>query len=44
MRRIVDPRQTCLFDSYHVVLTEASRRDLLYGWPGPRRNCIPWPV
>jgi len=40
MRRIVDPRQTCLFDSYHVVLTEVSRRDLLRGWPGVFRHVI----
>jgi hypothetical protein len=40
MRRIVDPRQTCLFDSYPEVLNEAGRRDLLDGWPGVFRHVI----
>ena len=40
MRRIVNPRQTCLFDPYHAVLTEACRRDLLHGWPGVFRHVI----
>ena len=40
MRRIVDPRQTCLFDRYAPVLTEATRRRLLDGWPGVFRHVI----
>lgn len=40
MRRIVDPRQTTLFDSYHAALNEAGRRDLLNGWPGVFRHVI----
>ena len=40
MRRIVDPRQTCLFDRYDPVLTEATRRRLLDSWPGVFRHVI----
>ncbi len=40
MRRIVDPRQITLFDSYHEVLNKAGRRDLLDGWPGVFRHVI----
>jgi hypothetical protein len=40
MRRIVDPRQTCLFDSYPEVLTDAARQALLHGWPGVFRHVI----
>ena len=40
MRRIVEPRQKCLFDPYGPVLTEATRRRLLDGWPGVFRHAI----
>ncbi len=40
MRRMVDPRQTCLFDSYAEVLTDAARQALLSGWPGVFRHVI----
>jgi hypothetical protein len=40
MRRIVDPRQNCLFDPYGTLLTEATRRRLLEGWPGVFRHVI----
>jgi hypothetical protein len=40
MRRIIDPRQTRLFDSYSEVLTEAARRALLNDWPGVFRPVI----
>jgi hypothetical protein len=40
MQRIVNPRQTCLFDPYDSVLTETTRRRLLDGWPGVFRHVI----
>lgn len=40
MQRIVDPRQNCLFDPYGTILTEATRRRLLEGWPGVFRHVI----
>lgn len=40
MQRIVDPRQTRLFDPFSPVLTEATRRRLEAGWPGVFRHVI----
>ena len=40
MQRIVNPRQTCLFDPYDSVLTETTRRSLLDDWPGVFRHVI----
>jgi hypothetical protein len=40
MQRIVDPRQSCLFDPYASVLTETTRRRLLDGWAGVFRPVI----
>ncbi len=40
MRRIIEPRQKCLFDPYGPVLTEATRRRLLAGWPGVFRHAV----
>jgi hypothetical protein len=40
MQRIVNPRQTCLFDSYDTVLTDITRRRLLEDWPGVFRHVI----
>jgi len=40
MQRIVDPRQTRLFDPYDGVLTETTRRRLLDGWAGVFRHVI----
>lgn len=40
MQRIVNPRQTRLFDPYDRVLTEATRRQLLEDWPGVFRHVI----
>lgn len=40
MQRIVDPRQSRLFDPYGSVLTETTRRRLLDGWPGVFRHAI----
>jgi hypothetical protein len=40
MRRIVDPRQNRLFDSYPEVLTDATRQALLNDWPGVFRHVI----
>ena len=40
MQRIVDPRQSCLFDPYDSVLTETTRRRLLESWPGVFRHVI----
>ena len=33
MQRIVNPRQTCLFDPFDAVLTPTVRRRLLDSWP-----------
>lgn len=40
MQRIVNPRQTCLFDPYDTVLTDITRRRLLKDWPGVFRHVI----
>ncbi len=40
MQRMVDPRQTCLFDPFDAVLTESTRRRLRDGWPGVFRHVI----
>jgi hypothetical protein len=40
MQRIVNPRQTCLFDPYDTVLTDITRRRLLEDWPGVFRHVI----
>ena len=40
MRRIVDPRQSSLFDPYNPVLTAPTRRRLETGWPGVFRHVI----
>lgn len=40
MQRIVDPRQTSLFDPYAPVLTDITRRRLLEDWPGVFRHVI----
>jgi hypothetical protein len=40
MQRIVNPRQTCLFDPYDTVLTAITRRRLLEDWPGVFRHVI----
>jgi hypothetical protein len=38
MRKIVDPKQTHLFDPYDNVLTEKTRKRLLDGWAGVFRR------
>ncbi len=38
MRRIENPRQTRLFDSFDAILTPKTKRELLGGWPCPK-NC-----
>jgi hypothetical protein len=40
MQRIVDPRQTRLFDPFDAILTEAARRGLENHWPGVFRHVI----
>jgi len=40
MRRIVNPKQTCLFDSFDPVLTDQTRKRLLNGWSGIFRHVI----
>jgi len=40
MRRIVNPQQTRLFDSFDPVLTEKTRQRLLDGWSGVFRHVI----
>lgn len=40
MQRIVDPKQTRLFDPFDPVLTEKTRRRLLDGWAGVFRHII----
>jgi hypothetical protein len=40
MRRIVNPKQTCLFDPFDPVLTDQTRKRLLNGWPGIFRHVI----
>jgi hypothetical protein len=40
MQRIVNPRQTCLFDPFDVVLTPTVRRRLLDSWPGVLRYVL----
>ena len=40
MRKIVDPKQTRLFDPYDNVLTEKTRKRLLDGWAGVFRHII----
>ena len=40
MQRMVDPRQTRLFDPFGTVLTEATRRRLEDRWPGVFRHVI----
>lgn len=40
MQRIVDPRQTRLFDPFETVLTEGTRRRLEDHWPGVFRHVI----
>ena len=40
MQRIVNPKQTRLFDPFDSVLTEKTRKRLLNGWPGVFRHVI----
>jgi hypothetical protein len=40
MHKIVNPRQTRLFDPFDSVLTEKTRKCLLGGWPGVFRHVI----
>lgn len=40
MRRIVNPRQKRLFDSFDAILTPKTKRELLEGWPGVFRHVI----
>ena len=40
MQRIVNPKQTRLFDSFDHVLTEKTRKRLLEGWAGVFRHII----
>ena len=40
MQRIVNPKQTRLFDPFGNVLTEKTRKRLLNGWPGIFRHVI----
>jgi hypothetical protein len=40
MQRIVNPKQTRLFDSFDNVLTEKTRKRLLDGWAGVFRHII----
>ena len=40
MRRIVNPQQTRLFDSFNPVLTDQTQRLLLDDWPGVFRHVI----
>ena len=40
MYKIVNPKQTRLFDSFDNVLTEKTRKRLLDGWPGVFRHVI----
>ncbi len=40
MQRIVNPKQTRLFDPFDSVLTEKTRKRLLDGWPGIFRHVI----
>lgn len=40
MQRIVNPKQTRLFDPFDSVLTEQTRKRLLDGWPGVFRHVI----
>ncbi|MDT8301825.1 MAG: hypothetical protein RQ760_10110, partial [Sedimentisphaerales bacterium] len=40
MQRIVNPKQTRLFDPFDAVLTEKTRKRLLGGWAGVFRHII----
>ena len=40
MHKIVNPKQTRLFDPFNSVLTEKTRERLLNGWPGVFRHVI----
>jgi len=40
MRKIVNPKQKMLFDSFDTVLTDKTRKRLLNGWEGVFRNVI----
>lgn len=40
MRRIVNPQQTRLFDSFDPVLSPRARQRLLNHWPGVFRHVI----
>lgn len=40
MRKITNPKQAKLFDSFNCVLTEKTRKRLLDGWPGVYRHVI----
>jgi len=40
MQRIVNPKQTRLFDPFDSVLTEKTRKRLLDGWAGVFRHVI----
>ena len=40
MQRIVDPKQTRLFDPFDSILTAKTRKRLLDGWPGIFRHVI----
>jgi hypothetical protein len=40
MHKIVDPKQTRLFDSFDSILTDKTRKRLIEGWQGVFRNVI----
>ncbi|MBN1818370.1 MAG: hypothetical protein JW828_13500, partial [Sedimentisphaerales bacterium] len=40
MRKLIDPRQTRLFDPFDSVLTPQTRKHLLAGWPGVFRHVL----
>ena len=40
MRKLIDPRQTRLFDPFDSVLTPQTRTHLLESWPGVFRHVL----
>jgi hypothetical protein len=40
MRKLIDPRQTRLFDPFASVLTSQARKHLMEGWPGVFRHVL----
>jgi len=40
MRKLIDPRQTRLFDPFDSVLTPQTRKYLLDSWPGMFRHVL----